>query len=345
MFSSLVKIQKKLASNNKNSITIFTINSSRNIDTKLVMRTQLYTLQQKSHTTMFQSVILTMLVLTIMPTMRAANASVVKLPSLHWHSNNRQFKDLSNSGLNYFLKLNAHIGDSIDLICPRGNTANASDYEYSIIYKVSSKYEFDNCIINPNNYDTLPILKCDKPNTANPTKFTIYFVKYSPVPNALEFEEDKEYYFLSTSSGSRDGLNFMSGGMCSKFNMRFSIRIKGNSEVTVNSVLLSKLTKNIDPQDPFNQQHVTLSNEHANKMSTSKLNKIFSSLVNSEKDENIDIEDLGSSSELDHKNQPQVSKLNLVISGASESKVLFSINFSLLVFLIFFIELICARFS
>lgn len=166
-----------------------------------------------------------------------SSMNIVKLPSLYWSTNNRLFSDMSDP--NYNLKLNAHIGDSIDLVCPR-SSLNDHSYEYSIIYKVGSKYEFDNCLINPENYETVPILKCDKINSINSVKFTIYFVKYSPVPNALEFEEDKEYYFLSTSSGTKNGINHQAGGLCSKFNMKFSIKINSNQ----NSSLLQKIIQN-----------------------------------------------------------------------------------------------------
>lgn len=166
-----------------------------------------------------------------------SSMNIVKLPSLYWSINNRLFTDMSDPS--YYLKLNAHIGDSIDLVCPR-SSLNDNSYEYSVIYKVGSKYEFDNCLINPDNYETVPILKCDKINSINSVKFTIYFVKYSPVPNALEFEEDKEYYFLSTSSGTKDGINHQAGGLCSKYNMKFSIKINSNQ----NSSLLQKLIQN-----------------------------------------------------------------------------------------------------
>ncbi len=157
---------------------------------------------------------------------------VKKLPSLNWSPDNHLFND--HESINYYLKLNAHIGDSIDLVCG-GNSDHQNTH--SVIYKVSSKHEFDNCIVNPQHAETVPILKCgtvaansqenvqDDLYRQQQVKFTIYFVKFSPVPNALEFEEDKEYYFLSTSSGTREGLNYMSGGLCSNFNMRFSIKI------------------------------------------------------------------------------------------------------------------------
>ena len=140
-----------------------------------------------------------------------------RLEPLHWSANNPLFAQSANRN---HLDLSAHIGDSIDLVCPKNTQQGA---EYLTIYKVGSKYEFDNCIINPNNEYTVPILKCDKPQ-AN-VKFTLFFVKFSPVPFASEFEEGKEYYFLSTSSGQLKGLNYMTGGVCKQHNMKFSIRI------------------------------------------------------------------------------------------------------------------------
>lgn len=162
------------------------------------------------------------------------------------------------------------MGESIDLVCPRAsNTTSTSSssssssigggesYDYAVIYRVGSRHEFDNCIIDPNNYETVAILKCDKPHSPQLVKFTIYFVKYSPVPNALEFEEDKEYFFLSTSSGARQGLHYESGGLCAKFNMRFSITIQSgsgsksrpNNNNNNNNSLLSKLTSSSSLDD------------------------------------------------------------------------------------------------
>jgi hypothetical protein len=252
--------------------------------------------------------------------------NVVKLPSLYWNVNNRLFNEASSGQFesNYYLKLNAHLGDSIDLVCPRGggggNATTSESSEYSIIYKVSSRHEFDNCIINPNNYETVPILKCDKPNSVNLIKFTIYFVKYSPVPNALEFEEDKEYYFLSTSSGSRDGINYMSGGLCSKYNMRFSIRINSlspaagaanaHSSAKLNNktggVLLNKLIKKgktlaTDAQQQQQQQRPD------------------GDLYDAGEEHNQDdYEDAtGDRKSKSDNKQPYVSKLNLVVSHSS----------------------------
>ena len=274
------------------------------------------------------------------------NNNVVKLPSLEWNSNNKLFKDASNSGINYYLQLNGHIGDSIDLVCPKSTRQdpNLSQYsinneqsnsQYSVIYRVGSKHEFDNCIVNPNNEETMPILKCDKPTSANPTKFTIYFVKFSPVPNALEFEEDKEYYFISTSSGSKEGLNYMSGGLCSKYNMRFSIKIKPaqsqqqqqqpqqpsvsySKSTNSSSILLGKLVSKKEQQDDINN-YVQFdysddsvannnNNNNSNNNKLSKLSKSTSSNKDSDSDDLINGEETS---------QPQVSKLKVVLSKSS----------------------------
>ena len=255
-----------------------------------------------------------------------ATQNVQKLPSLNWSINNKLFNDPKNTGTNYYLKLNAHLGDSIDLVCQKASSNNTGS-EYSIIYKVSSKHEFDNCIVNQNNPETVPILKCDKPNSPNSVKFTIYFVKFSPVPNALEFEEDKEYYFLSTSSGSKEGLNYMSGGLCSNFNMRFSIKINSIQSASslvpsTSSSLASKnsgslLTK-LYPLSKNKQDSAILSHDYdydllASKAVGTKSNKLSNSL----------------SGEQQETPQPQVSNLNLIVAPPSAASSSITVNFQL----------------
>ena len=271
-----------------------------------------------------------------------------KLAPIVWSTTNKLFSDLTNSGLNYYLKLSAQIGDNIDLICPKspqhqsGSQLDESNRaEYSIIYKVGTKYEFDNCLVNPNEPETVQILKCDKPNALNPTKYTMNFVKFSPVPNAPEFEEEKEYYFLSTSSGSRDGLTHMAGGLCSKFNMRFSIRISSSSASSAsNGINFYNLKNNeLEQQQQYNNN---------NKNNVSLLSHIFTytqrdrdhmNNINNNKDSpqhvtqhsiTYDENSIGASSILDQQfldkqttlttgdestETPQLSKLNLMVSS------------------------------
>jgi hypothetical protein len=299
---------------------------------------------------------------------------VKKLPALNWSPDNRLFNSLNQESINYYLKLNAHIGDSIDLVC--GDTPQANTH--SIIYKVSSKHEFDNCLVNPQHVDTVPILKCggggsginqeEENNRQNHTqqqhdhstrskvKFTIYFVKFSPVPNALEFEEDKEYYFLSTSSGSRDGLNYMSGGLCSNFNMRFSIKIESNSVTPVANLQQnpsqfhqSAIFSSISSMNDYESTRLTPS--YGKEKSHIRLSKNGGSefdgnTIRREDNDNDDDEERGAGDERAKERlsnyQPQVSsKLNL--ASSSSSRVYFSgggkTTIFVVVYLLFFSKL------
>jgi hypothetical protein len=157
-------------------------------------------------------------------------ANTVKLPPLYWNSKNILF----SSSMPNYLTINARIGDNIDLVCPKYDADNNLSVEYSTIYKVGTKYEFDNCLVDLNNPETVPLLKCDKP-FSGPIKYTIYFVKYSPVPFALEFQENKEYYFISASTGHKNGINSKLGGLCSSNNMKFSIKINPTAQETMNN--------------------------------------------------------------------------------------------------------------
>merc|ERR1712096_71187 len=61
-------------------------------------------------------------------------------------------------------------------------------------------------------------------------KYTFYFQEISPSPWALEFEADKTYYIISTSDGSKEGLDQMEGGSCVRYNMKTQIRVNSKKE-------------------------------------------------------------------------------------------------------------------
>lgn len=203
------------------------------------------------------------------------------------------------------------MGESIDLVCPRAlsNSSNVFEetHDYAVIYRVGSRHEFDNCIVDPNNYETVPILKCDKPHSPQLVKFTIYFVKYSPVPNALEFEEDKEYFFLSTSSGARQGLHYASGGLCAKFNMRFSITIKSTSNRPNSNTLLSKLTHRNEALDDEPNELDEDRDVHHRHASKSSLAESQTGNIRNDHD--------------DQEDELKMSKMNLVVSGSNVERV------------------------
>jgi len=90
-----------------------------------------------------------------------------------------------------------------------------------------SKDEYDTCQIKKTSTPVREILRCDKP--FENIKYTFYISKFSPVPGAIEFTPGSDYYFISTSNGTLNGLNNTVGGTCQKDNMKMIIRVLGKN--------------------------------------------------------------------------------------------------------------------
>ena len=109
--------------------------------------------------------------------------------------------------------IDVKLGDVLNIMCPRYSPSNGIDYEtsnirrnakqvlsinlvnaaeYHAIYRVS-KEEHDACRINDIELKQ-PILRCDRPSEN--IKFTLYISKFSPVPDAIEFQPGNNYYFI-----------------------------------------------------------------------------------------------------------------------------------------------------
>lgn len=55
--------------------------------------------------------------------------------------------------------------------------------------------------------------------------FTITFRSFTPQPGGLEFHPGKDYYFISTSTGSPDGLERKVGGRCATHHMKITFKV------------------------------------------------------------------------------------------------------------------------
>ena len=84
-----------------------------------------------------------------------------------------------------------------------------------------SKDEYDQCRINSNSSRVIAV--CNKPHQM--MYFTITFRSFTPQPGGLEFHPGKDYYFISTSNGSPDGLERKVGGRCASHNMKITFRV------------------------------------------------------------------------------------------------------------------------
>ncbi|XP_055486693.1 LOW QUALITY PROTEIN: ephrin-B1-like [Leucoraja erinacea] len=143
---------------------------------------------------------------------------------IYWNSHNERFT--APQGYVLF----PQIGDRIDLICPRaapaaagpGSRAGPSSpavYEYYRLYLVSRE-QAERCdtVLSPT-----VLLTCDQPS--HDTRFTIKFQEYSPNLWGLEFQPQHNYYIITTSDGSKEGLENRNEGSCNTRNMKVTLRV------------------------------------------------------------------------------------------------------------------------
>ncbi|CAF0856728.1 unnamed protein product [Didymodactylos carnosus] len=178
---------------------------------------------------------------------------------IYWNSSNEIFSSVSPA------ILYVHLGDKIDFICPKV-TNELDPVEYSALYIVS-KEAYEQCYSN--NY--LPLMYCNRPLETQ--IYTITIAQFLPYPDALEFYEQKEYYFISTSNGYVDGIDQIYNGLCKTKNMRLILDIQkrynhyssiSNNE-TRNIIMTKQISKrkniiyNVQKQIASNSMSILLS--------------------------------------------------------------------------------------
>ncbi|XP_039573734.1 ephrin-B3-like, partial [Passer montanus] len=106
------------------------------------------------------------------------------------------------------------IGDRLDLVCPGG-----AGYEYYKLYLVGGA-QARRCQVPP--APTL-LLTCDRPQ--RDVRFTIKFQEFSPNLWGHEFRRQHDYYIITTSDGTPEGLENRQGGACLTRAMRVTLRV------------------------------------------------------------------------------------------------------------------------
>ncbi|CAB1346584.1 unnamed protein product [Coregonus sp. 'balchen'] len=117
------------------------------------------------------------------------------------------------------LVLYPQIGDKLDIVCPRVDGGVRDGVEYYKIHMVPRE-QLESCTITK--ADT-PLLNCDKPD--QDVKFTLKFQEFSPNLWGLEFFRGKDYYIISTSNGTMEGLENQEGGVCKMKSMKIIMKI------------------------------------------------------------------------------------------------------------------------
>ncbi|XP_061446004.1 ephrin-B3 isoform X3 [Rhineura floridana] len=140
----------------------------------------------------------------------------LSLEPIYWNTSNKKFQ---NEG-GYILY--PQIGDRLDLICPRSvplGPFSTEDYEYYKLYLVQTE-QAERCEIlrTPN-----LLLTCDRPE--HDMRFTIKFQEYSPNLWGHEFKTNQDYYIITTSDGTKEGLENMKGGACLSKGMKVVLKV------------------------------------------------------------------------------------------------------------------------
>ncbi|XP_043933257.1 ephrin-B3-like isoform X1 [Protopterus annectens] len=146
--------------------------------------------------------------------------SVHSLEPIYWNTANKKFEQESG----YILY--PQIGDRLDLICPPSNPPgphSTDDYEYYKLFLVETREEAENCeIIRTPSL----LLTCDIPDRS--IRFTIKFQEYSPNLWGHEFKTNLDYYIITTSDGTREGLDNRKGGACQTKGMKVVLKVGQN---------------------------------------------------------------------------------------------------------------------
>uniref|UniRef100_UPI00358E7B8F ephrin-B1-like isoform X2 n=1 Tax=Myxine glutinosa TaxID=7769 RepID=UPI00358E7B8F len=145
-----------------------------------------------------------------------------ELEPVYWNSSNPLFH--FSKGLVVYPR----IGDRLDVVCPRAEYAHSSrPLEYYKLYLVQER-QADLC-------STLHkpplLLNCSRPQQE--VKYTVKFQEVSPHFFGLEFKRRKNYYVISTSVGTLEGLDNRMGGACQTLGMKLVMKVGQDNEKPV----------------------------------------------------------------------------------------------------------------
>ncbi|CAP25119.2 Protein CBR-EFN-2 [Caenorhabditis briggsae] len=135
-----------------------------------------------------------------------------KIPDINWISSNPIF-DVSNTDH----VISVHIGDRVSIKCPKSEPNGK--YEYSYIYMVSDE-EYDHCFLSKPRL----VGACD--NQTVDASINIVFRSFTPTPGGFEFQPGKNYFLISTSDGTQEGIDRKKDGLCTTKQMKIKFEVE-----------------------------------------------------------------------------------------------------------------------
>ncbi|XP_029386802.1 ephrin-B2a isoform X1 [Echeneis naucrates] len=197
------------------------------------------------------------------------------LESIYWNTTNIKF--VPGQGV----VLYPQIGDKLDIVCPRVDGGVGDGVEYYKVYMVPRE-QLESCTITK--ADT-PLLNCVKPD--QDVKFTLKFQEFSPNLWGLEFFRGKDYYIISTSNGTMEGIDNQEGGVCKTKSMKIIMKVGQNPSDPLspkeNPTRVPYSPKHSDSKDTYNPNDVLEKPDVAPRESTeSNNNEKSSSIIGSD---------------------------------------------------------------
>ncbi|XP_074613066.1 uncharacterized protein LOC141873039 isoform X3 [Acropora palmata] len=146
-------------------------------------------------------------------------------PSIQWNYQNTRFKQGT-------YHLNVLPDAKVMVICPhtaislvKTDLQTPADILFENFWQVDYA-SFQSCNVNTSNPRNRRFFKCEDPQKLQYEQFI--FQSFG-IGNRPTFEKGKTHYFISTANGSKESLDWTSGGHCDEYNMRLKIYVCQNS--------------------------------------------------------------------------------------------------------------------
>ncbi|CAD6194482.1 unnamed protein product [Caenorhabditis auriculariae] len=146
--------------------------------------------------------------------------------SISWNSTNVLFRTANDPSID------VRIGDGLRFICPEFSPTEEPE-EFLIVYEVS-ELAYGECLLETTSRE---VLRCNKNtksdallqagilSSRHPKSVVQNIRTINPIPNGREFQPGQTYYYITTSTGSLDGIDNRYRGLCEASNMRVGVRI------------------------------------------------------------------------------------------------------------------------
>ncbi|XP_067930425.1 ephrin-4-like [Watersipora subatra] len=171
--------------------------------------------------------------LSVSTLMRLAQCRITK--HIYWDKYNEIFRESNDDH-----KIHLALKDEIQFHCPLDSNFTHPSEGFYIIYRVPKEY-YDSCSLplevenhKLKNFGIRRVLTCKDPSRKK--LFSTVLESFIPLPGShggLSFQPGSTYYFISTSSGTVDGIDnrHSSGSSCRKDNMRMQLDVTASRRV------------------------------------------------------------------------------------------------------------------